>query len=78
MAFVGYPLVGDPLYGGRPRIPKGADPQLISSLEDFKRQALHAWQLGLEHPETGESMLWQVDLPEDMQKLLQLLEEDNV
>lgn len=78
MAFVGYPLVGDPLYGGRPRIPKGADPQLISSLEDFKRQALHAWQLGLDHPETGEPMSWQVDLPEDMQRLLKLLEADNV
>ena len=78
MAFIGYPLVGDPVYGGRPRIPKGADPQLISCLEHFKRQALHAWQLGLDHPETGESMSWQVDMPEDMQRLLELLEADNV
>ena len=78
MAHLGFPLVGDPLYGGRPRIPKGASPDLITYLELFKRQALHAWQLGIEHPVTGDSMSWQVDIPEDMQTLLNLLEADNV
>jgi 23S rRNA pseudouridine1911/1915/1917 synthase len=77
MAYIGYPLVGDPLYGGRPRIPKGAAPALINCLKHFKRQALHAWQLGLEHPVTGESMAWQVDLPDDMQALQALMEQDN-
>lgn len=78
MAHLGYPLVGDPLYGGRPRIPKGASPDLIHYLENFKRQALHAWQLGIVHPESGESMSWQVEIPEDMENLLDLLEADNV
>lgn len=78
MAHIGFPIVGDPLYGGRPRIPKGADPEMINCLENFKRQALHAWQLGLEHPESGEHMSWQVEIPEDMQHLLNLLEADNV
>ena len=78
MAHIGYPLVGDPLYGGRPRIPKGASPELITFLEQFKRQALHAWQLGLVHPESGEDMSWQAELPSDMQNLLTLLEQDNV
>ena len=77
MAHLGYPLVGDPLYGVRPRIPKGSAPALIEFLEKFKRQALHAWQLGLEHPETGESLSWRAELPEDMQQLLTLLEQDN-
>ena len=77
MAYIGYPLVGDPLYSGRPRIPKGAAPALISCIEHFKRQALHAWQLGLVHPVTGEAMAWQADLPDDMQALLALMEQDN-
>jgi len=78
MTHLGFPLVGDPVYGGRPRIPKGSSPELISYLEKFKRQALHAWQLGLTHPQTGEAMSWQADIPEDMQALLELLETDNV
>jgi len=78
MTHLGFPLVGDPVYGGRPRIPKGSSPELISYLEKFKRQALHAWQLGLTHPLTGEAMTWQADIPEDMQALLELLETDNV
>jgi len=78
MTHLGFPLVGDPVYGGRPRIPKGSSPALISYLEKFKRQALHAWQLGLTHPQTGEVMTWQADIPEDMQALIDLLETDNV
>ena len=77
MAYIGYPLVGDPLYGGRPRIPKGADPVLIEMLESFRRQALHAWQLRLIHPQTGEEMAWKAEIPDDMQQLLVLLEKDN-
>jgi len=77
MAHIGFPLVGDPVYGGRPRIPKGAAPALIQYLNEFKRQALHAWQLGLVHPVTGEDMAWQAELPEDIVQLLNLLEQDN-
>ena len=67
MTHLGFPLVGDPVYGGRPRIPKGSSPELISYLEKFKRQALHAWQLGIDSSQTGEAMSWQADIPEDMQ-----------
>ena len=77
MAHIGFPLVGDPVYGGRPRVPKGASPALIRCLEQFNRQALHAWQLGLVHPATGEAMSWQAPMPADMQELVNLLEEDN-
>ncbi|MCB1708533.1 MAG: 23S rRNA pseudouridine(1911/1915/1917) synthase RluD, partial [Halioglobus sp.] len=41
MAHRHYPLVGDPLYGGRPRIPRGASGELIEALRSFPRQALH-------------------------------------
>ena len=73
MAFLHYPLVGDPVYGGRLRVPVGASDELNETIRGFKRQALHAKKLTLEHPATGEELSWEVDLPEDMQCLLQML-----
>jgi 23S rRNA pseudouridine1911/1915/1917 synthase len=73
MAHLGFPLVGDPLYGGRPRLPPGADESLLQGLKEFKRQALHAAQLSLDHPGTGDRMTWQAPLPEDLAGLLELL-----
>lgn len=70
MAHIGYPLVGDSTYAGRFRIPKGASVELIEELRGFARQALHAAQLGLNHPLSGEYIQWSVDLPEDMVHLL--------
>ena len=67
---------GDPLYGGRFRIPPAASPTLVEALKTFPRQALHAWKLELDHPATGQRMSWQVARPEDMDWLLHLLEED--
>jgi 23S rRNA pseudouridine1911/1915/1917 synthase len=67
LASIRHPLVGDSTYI------KGAQkcaPQLRALLGAFSRQALHAAQLGLEHPETGEWMEWQAPLPEDMGQLL--------
>ena len=48
-----YPIVGDPVYGGRFAQPKGAGQGLVDTLRAFKRQALHAAALGLDHPRTG-------------------------
>lgn len=76
MAHIAHPLVGDPLYGGRPRPPKGASESFIQILRDFNRQALHATMLRLYHPVTGEQMEWHAPIPEDMQKLIQALQED--
>ncbi|GGE33281.1 ribosomal large subunit pseudouridine synthase D [Halopseudomonas oceani] len=76
MSYIHFPLVGDPVYGGRLRIPPGASPELIKELREFPRQALHARRLELEHPADGRHMSWQVPLPEDMQHLLALLRED--
>ncbi|MEO5595539.1 MAG: 23S rRNA pseudouridine(1911/1915/1917) synthase RluD, partial [Lysobacteraceae bacterium] len=45
MAHVRHPLVGDPLYGGGLRLPRGATPELIEALQGFRRQALHAEKL---------------------------------
>lgn len=76
MSYINYPLVGDQLYGGRFRLPKGVSPQLLEKLKGFNRQALHAKRLELFHPATGELMAWEVDLPDDMQSLLKSLKRD--
>jgi 23S rRNA pseudouridine1911/1915/1917 synthase len=76
MAHIRYPLLGDPLYGGRLRIPAGTSTELREQLQNFRRQALHAKVLGLEHPTTGEWMEWEAAVPEDMQQLLAALRED--
>ena len=76
MAHIAHPLVGDPLYGGRPRPPKGASESFIQTLRDFDRQALHATMLRLYHPITGELMEWHAPIPDDMQKLIQELQLD--
>lgn len=67
------PLVGDPVYGGRLRIPKGADEDLQAALRGFSRQALHARRLSLIHPASGESCSWEGELPADMLALLAAL-----
>ena len=67
------PIVGDQVYGGRPRVPAGISEELLSALQGFPRQALHATRLGLVHPGSGEAMEWEVPLPEDMAALLELL-----
>lgn len=76
MAHLKHSLVGDPVYGGRLHLPKGASPALIKALQDFKRQALHAVRLGLVHPVTGQSVEWETPMPEDMRALLKVLEKD--
>lgn len=76
MAHITHPLVGDPTYGGRPRPPKNATPELLTKLRSFKRQALHAAMLSLYHPITGELMTWHADLPDDFVELIELLHAD--
>lgn len=67
MAYLQHPLVGDHIYiKGAQRCP----PQMRDTLLAFPRQALHAERLGLEHPQTGEWVEWQRDMPDDMQQLL--------
>ncbi|MDN6856361.1 23S rRNA pseudouridine(1911/1915/1917) synthase RluD [Pseudomonas sp. CAN2814] len=77
MTHIGHPLVGDPTYGGRFRIPPGASPTLVESLRDFPRQALHARFLELDHPSTNVRMKWESPLPDDFTWLLSLLRQDN-
>lgn len=76
MSHIGHPLVGDPVYGGRMRLPKGGTQEMIYAVQHFPRQALHARRLGLVHPVTGEPMNWESPLPADMVELLAILAVD--
>jgi 23S rRNA pseudouridine1911/1915/1917 synthase len=76
MQYIRHAIVGDPVYGSRPRIPPQANPVLIEQLRHFKRQALHAFRLTLLHPETGEALSWHSALPDDMEQLLAALQMD--
>lgn len=71
-----FPLVGDPLYGGRLQIPKACSGELTRQLQQFRRQALHARRLGFVHPRTGEVCRWESELPEDMVALIAALKDD--
>jgi 23S rRNA pseudouridine1911/1915/1917 synthase len=76
MAHINHPLVGDPLYGGGLRLPKGATPELVAALRGFRRQALHAERLAFEHPVTGEPMSFSAERPADQQALIDALRAD--
>ncbi|WP_346350992.1 23S rRNA pseudouridine(1911/1915/1917) synthase RluD [Oceanimonas sp. AH20CE76] len=76
MAHLKHPLVGDPVYGGRLKPPRAAEPELMDFLRGFKRQALHAVMLQLEHPISGELMEWHAPIPDDMVKLVEVLRAD--
>jgi 23S rRNA pseudouridine1911/1915/1917 synthase len=76
MAHIGHPLLGDRTYGGRPKVPAGADAEVLKGLQGFPRQALHAGALEVEHPRSGERVAWTAPLPDDMTHLIELLKKD--
>ena len=67
MASLGHPLLGDPVYGGN-----GSRFE-ANHRKYFHGQCLHAGELSLTHPRTGERMTFHAPLPEDFQKILTLL-----
>jgi len=76
MAHLNHPIVGDPMYGGRQRIPAACSEELIHGLKAFKRQALHARRLALHHPGNGKLMSWESATPPDMVSLIYELSKD--
>ncbi|MFQ5487406.1 MAG: 23S rRNA pseudouridine(1911/1915/1917) synthase RluD [Gammaproteobacteria bacterium] len=76
MAHIRSPLVGDPVYGGRLRLPPACPPRLESALRAFRRQALHAASLSIEHPDSSKHLAWEVPVPDDMVQLLAVLRSD--
>ena len=76
MAHIHSPITGDPVYGGRLRLPAGATPELNEMLGNFRRQALHATRLELVHPGSGELISWEAAMPADLQQLVEALAAD--
>jgi 23S rRNA pseudouridine1911/1915/1917 synthase len=75
LAHINHPVVGDPLYGGRPRFPAQASAELRALIQQFKRQALHAQTLAFLHPQTEKELTFTAPLPDDFQLLLNTLDE---
>ena len=75
-AHIRAPLVGDPLYGGRPLLPVAPEQFLKDQLQRFPRQALHATRLSFQHPLSAESLTFKSPLPKDITKLLYGLRAD--
>lgn len=73
MAHIHCPLLGDPLYGGRLRLPRGASAGLREAISAFRRQALHAVRLQLIHPLTREVVGWEAEIPADFNQVLESL-----
>ncbi|EDM69775.1 NAD(P) transhydrogenase subunit alpha [Roseobacter sp. AzwK-3b] len=74
MAHAGHGLVGDPVYGGRRKLPLRALSEAgLKAARDFPRQALHAAVLGFVHPVSGEALEFEAPLPDDMTALIDAL-----
>lgn len=70
---IGYPVVGDMVYGNSRRIQAVGDRDIRARLEKVTRQILHAAAIGFHHPVTGEFMTFSSPLPEEMEDLCALL-----
>ncbi len=73
MAHLRHPVFGDPVYGGRLRLPAGASEELTQVLRGFRRQALHAKRLEFSHPISGRPLRFSCALPSDMCAVIDLL-----
>ena len=73
LSHVTYPIVGDRVYGGRRQLRAGLTEAQRQAINNFPRQALHAYTLGFVHPTTGEDIEVTTPLPEDMQQLMAVL-----
>jgi 23S rRNA pseudouridine1911/1915/1917 synthase len=76
MQHLKHPIVGDPLYGGPLKLPRGASDALVAALRGFRRQALHAEVLEFAHPVGGAPVRVAAPVPADMQALLRALRDD--
>lgn len=75
LSHIGYPLVGDKVYGGRRQLRAGLTEAQRQAINNFPRQALHAYSLGFVHPVTGEDVEVTAPLPDDMLDLIAVLSE---
>jgi len=72
---IGHPVVGDAQYGGKRQANNVIDPQIRSYVKSLNRQMLHAWMLGITNPGTGEWMEFSCEIPDDMKRFIEILDE---
>ena len=69
LSHIGYPIIGDPVYGNRNKFSSGTDERMKRIISGFKRQALHAEEIELLHPSSNEILSFKIEMPSDMQTL---------
>jgi len=71
MAHIGHPLIGDPVYGAGFKSKAAALPERAQqAIQELGRQALHAGELGIMHPVSGEFLSFESPLPADMERVV--------
>lgn len=75
LSHIGHPIIGDDVYGNRQQLRAGLTQEQRDAIQNFPRQALHAYQLGFIHPETGEDIEVTAPLPDDIVALAEILSE---
>ena len=70
LAACDWPVLGDPVYGGKRHRGLNLEPGLEALLNGFQRQALHAVELGFVHPESGQELSFESPPPDDMRQVL--------
>jgi 23S rRNA pseudouridine1911/1915/1917 synthase len=74
LAHIGHPILGDATYGTAFKTKASRlRPEARALVEGLGRQALHAYVLGIEHPETGDILEFQSELPGDLRRLRHVL-----
>ncbi|NSZ17651.1 RluA family pseudouridine synthase [Agrobacterium vitis] len=74
MAHIGHPLIGDPEYGAAFKTKANLLPDAAKAIvNNFHRQALHAYLLAFEHPTTGDVMHFEAPIPDDMETIIEAL-----
>lgn len=73
MTHKGHSLIGDQSYGSNRKLPGTVDKDAAYYVQHFPRQALHSHQIAFTHPVTGEWKAFTAPLPEDMEKLVEVL-----
>ncbi|TVR82010.1 MAG: RluA family pseudouridine synthase [Rhodospirillales bacterium] len=74
LASIGHALIGDPVYGRRKPWPRELPEAAVGTLRSFRRQALHAFLIGCQHPVTGKSCRFQVPLDPEIRALVGCLQ----
>ena len=77
LSYLGFPIVGDSVYGSRRKYAKGTSENLRQEINNFKRQALHASALTFTHPSSKKILTFESPLPNDMASLINTLQEDD-